>query len=87
MLREYKKFSLNVIKYYLKQILEGLAYLHFKGIIHRDLKGGNILISNKGVAKLSDFGCAKEQFNNHYSLAGSFSYMSPEMLSGKFYGR
>ncbi|KAG8761813.1 hypothetical protein FRC12_009313 [Ceratobasidium sp. 428] len=47
------------------QIAEGLSYLHASGVIHGDLKGGNVLISQDGVAQLADFGNAKLQ---EYSL-------------------
>ena len=40
--------------------MEGCAYLHKKRIIHRDIKGGNILINNDGIVKLADFGLARE---------------------------
>jgi serine/threonine protein kinase len=47
------------IKYYLKQIFEGLYFLHKCKIVHRDIKGANILIGNDHVVKLADFGLAR----------------------------
>lgn len=61
--------------------------MHSKGIIHRDIKGGNLLVNLRGVIKLSDFGCAKEIFSDLNSYAGSIYHMSPEMLNGSPYGR
>ena len=87
MLKEYGTFKNTVIKNYTKQILNGLAYLHFKGIIHRDLKGGNVLVNNEGIVKLSDFGCAKNIGSIFKSYAGSIGWMSPEMYKGVSYGR
>lgn len=52
-------FSDRRIAGYTKQILQGLVYLHGERVIHRDIKGGNILIDDRGVVKLCDFGASK----------------------------
>lgn len=48
----------SMIGQYTHQILQGLEYLHSSGIVHCDIKGQNILITESG-AKIADFGCAK----------------------------
>ena len=64
-----------------KQILEGLKYIHSKNVIHRDIKGGNILIVKSGVVKIADFGLAILCDNKKiHSLVGSPYWMSPEVI-------
>lgn len=59
-LGKFGKLDENLVKIYLRQILNGLSYLHDNEIIHRDLKCANILVSGEGLIKLSDFGASKK---------------------------
>ncbi|GET90917.1 protein kinase-like protein [Leishmania tarentolae] len=82
-----------VMQLYTFQILRGLQYLHDKGVVHRDIKGENILIDGYGVAKLADFGCSKSLANIANSsqvgcgtLVGSPFWMAPEVIRSEAYG-
>ncbi|PWN54153.1 Pkinase-domain-containing protein [Violaceomyces palustris] len=85
-LRKHGKFEEATIKSFLHQILKGLAYLHSKGILHRDLKADNILVDFEGTCKISDFGTVRRSddiYGNveNMSLQGSIFWMAPEVVS------
>ncbi|KAL0332663.1 UNVERIFIED_CONTAM: Mitogen-activated protein kinase kinase kinase [Sesamum calycinum] len=63
LLQEYGPFGEPVIQNYTRQILSGLAYLHGRNTVHRDIKGANILVDPNGEIKLADFGMAKHVYS------------------------
>ena len=71
---------------YMSQTLAALAYAHEHGVIHRDIKPGNIMVTPHGVVKLMDFGIAKSksevQKTQPGTTIGSLHYMSPEQIHG-----
>lgn len=92
MLETYKVFPEQIIRKYTKQILLGLEYLHMNNVIHRDIKGANILVDRDGTCKLSDFGGAKVivdelEFKIKNSLKGTPNWMAPETIKLMEYSR
>ncbi|CAL6321557.1 unnamed protein product [Bathycoccus prasinos] len=78
----------NVTRVYTRQILIGLDYLHSQRVVHRDIKGANILVEKSGRIKLADFGMAKmlefvDVERNSYAkkaVKGSAYWMAPEVI-------
>ncbi|XP_074643836.1 mitogen-activated protein kinase kinase kinase 1-like [Tubulanus polymorphus] len=95
LLSKYGAFSEQVVINYTQQVLLGLAYLHDKQMIHRDLKGANLLVDSTGqTVKIADFGAAGRlsaqatmvgEFKGQ--LLGTIAFMAPEVLRGEDYGR
>ncbi|KAL8126779.1 hypothetical protein AgCh_013897 [Apium graveolens] len=85
------KFTEPQVKCYMQQLLSGLDHCHSHGVLHRDIKGSNLLIDNNGILKIADFGLAS--FFEHHQSAPLTShvvtlwYRPPELLLGAtFYG-
>ncbi|KAH9383251.1 hypothetical protein HPB48_024368 [Haemaphysalis longicornis] len=95
LLERYGAFSEAIILRYAYQTLSGLAYLHENHVLHRDLKGANLLVDSTGRhLKIADFGSASRlrsqstqagEFQGQ--LLGTIAFMAPEVLRGENYGR
>jgi serine/threonine protein kinase len=75
-------FQEKVVTIFIKQVLEGLCYLHTQGIVHRDIKGDNILTTKEGLVKLADFGVAIKLSDTvkSMSIVGTPYWMAPEVV-------
>ncbi|CAD5214617.1 unnamed protein product [Bursaphelenchus xylophilus] len=83
-----KTFTLPQIKTLMKQLLDGIAYMHSEWVIHRDLKTSNLLLSHGNVLKIGDFGLAREYgdpLKPYTSVVVTLWYRSPELLLGTKY--
>ena len=79
------EFTVPHIKCLLHQLLLAVKYLHDNNVMHRDIKGANILLDNKGTLKLADFGLAKQydKFRKMYTnKVVTLWYRAPELLLG-----
>ncbi|XP_021905535.1 probable serine/threonine-protein kinase At1g54610 [Carica papaya] len=80
------KFSESQVKCYLKQLLSGLNHCHTRGVMHRDIKGSNLLVNNEGILKVADFGlanfCATGNRQPLTSRVVTLWYRPPELLLG-----
>ncbi len=69
-----------------RQVAEGLGFAHERGIVHRDVKPGNIMLLERGRAKIMDFGLARMRAADHKTVTGMVlgtpKYMSPEQVAG-----
>ncbi|KAF2838509.1 Pkinase-domain-containing protein [Patellaria atrata CBS 101060] len=90
-LRKHGKFDEPIVSSLTRQTLQGLAYLHREGILHRDLKADNILLDLDGTCKISDFGISKKTDNIYgnditNSMQGSVFWMAPEVIRSQGQG-
>ncbi|KAF6166861.1 hypothetical protein GIB67_026640 [Kingdonia uniflora] len=80
------KFSEPQVKCYMQQLLCGLDHCHSRGVLHRDIKGSNLLIDNNGILKIADFGLASffDPYQNQplTSRVVTLWYRPPELLLG-----
>lgn len=79
--KNFGRFPENLVALYMSQVLQGLVYLHEQGVIHRDIKGANILTTKQGLVKLADFGVASRTSGLHESsVVGTPYWMAPEVI-------
>lgn len=84
-LKKFGKFPESLVAVYISQVLEGLIYLHEQGVVHRDIKGANILTNKDGSVKLADFGVSSRTAGpalegNDNEVVGSPYWMAPEVI-------
>lgn len=79
-------FSESEARDMLRQVVDGIIYLHSKNIMHRDLSPRNLLLTRNGKVKIADFGLAADTEDKHKTLCGTPNFMSPEVATRSLYG-
>eukprot|EP00944_MAST-04C_sp_MAST-4C-sp1_P007767 g7767.t1 len=82
---QFGQLPVGLVAQHTLQILKGLSYLHKQGIVHRDIKGQNILVSKDGRIKLADFGAARLLINitKGPALFGTPAFLAPEVITNE----
>lgn len=85
LIAEYRMLPAEEVVQYSRQICRGLDYAHSHGIVHRDVKPANIMITANGTVKIMDFGIAKAggSMTSTGQVLGTPNYMSPEQVKGR----
>ncbi len=85
--REKRQIPEDTIQAFITDICQGVAFLHSKKVIHRDLKSANILLDTKGRAKIADFGTLRTLSHTQsvvQTQGGTPGYQSPELCRGGY---
>ncbi|ETN99595.1 hypothetical protein RFI_37875 [Reticulomyxa filosa] len=86
-LRKMRSFDENTAKFYAACVVEAFDYMHQRDIVYRDLKPENLVFTDKGYLKITDFGFAKVVQNKTFTLCGTPDYLSPEIVTGQGHGK
>ena len=81
LLSQFGALEEELVTLYIHQAVRGLEYLHSEGIVHSDIKGANILVSDKGEVRLTDFGCSycSRSADVNCLVMGTVLWMAPEV--------
>ena len=91
-IKKFKTIPRDTVRQWAYQITNGVKYLHDSGIVHRDIKGDNVLVTMDGVLKLADFGCSKaiddvcSKTHGCKTMVGTPYWMAPEVIKCEGYG-
>jgi serine/threonine protein kinase len=90
-LQKDRRFSVDRVRFYGAEIAAGIDHLHSQGVIYRDLKPENLLLSAEGHIIMTDFGLSKEGLlssdDRTATFCGTPEYLAPEILEAKGYGK
>merc|ERR1719323_55476 len=88
-MRKSSPFTHERTRFYCAEICLAFDFLHARGVVYRDLKLDNVLVTDSGHIKLADFGMCKENISatrKTSTFCGTQHYMAPEIYSGEEYG-